>query len=143
MWGGTKKQRVEKVDTLLGERTELAGDIYFTGGLHVDGRVKGNIISESDEAALLVLSEKGSIEGEVRVPHIMVNGMVIGDIYARASVELAPNARITGNVYYNRIEIAMGAEVNGNLVHLDEASKPIASLSHDRQGVPETGGKLD
>ena len=140
MWGGNKKQRVDKVDTLLGERTELAGDIYFSGGLHIDGRVKGNIVSQGDEAALLVLSDKGSIEGEVRVPHIMVNGMVIGDIYALASVELAPNARITGNVYYNRIEIAMGAEVNGNLVHLEEAGRPIASLGHDRQGVPEAGG---
>jgi cytoskeletal protein CcmA (bactofilin family) len=120
MWGANKRQRSEKVDTLIGQQTELHGDVMFSGGLHVDGRVKGNIIAEKESSTMLVLSEKGSIEGEIRVPYIIVNGLVVGDIYASESVELAQNARITGNVYYNRIEIAMGAEVNGSLVHYEE-----------------------
>jgi len=120
MWGTNKKQRSEKVDTLIGQQTELHGDVMFGGGLHVDGKVKGNIIAEKESSTMLVLSEKGSIEGEIRVPYIIVNGLVIGDIYASESVELAQNARITGNVYYNRIEVAMGAEVNGSLVHYDD-----------------------
>jgi cytoskeletal protein CcmA (bactofilin family) len=76
---------------------------------------------------MLVLSEKGSIEGEIRVPYIIVNGLVVGDIYASESVELAQNARITGNVYYNRIEIAMGAEVNGSLVHYEEKGDTVSA----------------
>ena len=48
---------------------------------------------------------------------MILNGSVQGDVYASEHIELAPNARITGNVYYNLIEMAMGAEVNGNLVH--------------------------
>lgn len=119
MWGG-KKQRTEKVDTLIGQQTELHGDIVFSGGLHVDGKIKGNVIADKESSTMLVLSEKGSIEGEVRVPYIVVNGLVVGDIYASESVELAQNARITGNVYYNRIEVTMGAEVNGSLVHHEE-----------------------
>ena len=121
MWSG-KKQRTEKVDTLIGQQTELHGDVVFSGGLHVDGKIKGNVIAEKESSTMLVLSDKGSIEGEVRVPYIIVNGLVIGDIYASESVELAQNARITGNVYYNRIEVAMGAEVNGSLVHREEAA---------------------
>ena len=121
MWNGSnKKQRSEKVDTLIGQHTELHGDIIFTGGLHVDGRIKGNVIAEKDGATMLVLSEQGVIEGEIRVPYIVINGQVVGDIYAFESVELAQHARITGNVYYNRIEVAMGAEVNGSLVHHQE-----------------------
>jgi cytoskeletal protein CcmA (bactofilin family) len=125
MWShSNKKQRSEKVDTLIGQHTELHGDIIFTGGLHVDGRIKGNVIAEKDGATMLVLSEQGVVEGEIRVPYIVINGQVVGDIYAFESVELAQHARITGNVYYNRIEVAMGAEVNGSLVHHhDEADE--------------------
>jgi cytoskeletal protein CcmA (bactofilin family) len=127
MWGSNKKHRSEKVDTLIGQQTELHGNVMFSGGLHVDGKVKGNIIAEKESSTMLVLSEKGSIEGEIRVPYIIVNGQVIGDIYASESVELAQNARITGNVYYNRIEIAMGAEVNGSLVHYEEKGNAVTA----------------
>jgi len=123
MWGSNKKQRSEKVDTLIGEQTELHGDILFGGGLHVDGKIKGNVIADKESSTMVVLSEKGSVEGEIRVPYIIINGQVIGDIYAAESVELAQNAQITGNVYYNRIEVAMGAEVNGSLVHYEEKSE--------------------
>lgn len=125
MWSSNKKQRSEKVDTLIGQQTELHGDVLFSGGLHVDGKVKGNIVADKEGTTMLVLSERGAIEGEIRVPYIIVNGLVIGDIYASESVELAQNARITGNVYYNRIEIAMGAEVNGSLVHYEEKDSSV------------------
>lgn len=126
MWNGGKKPKAERLDTLIGHETEIRGDIVFGGGLHIDGNVKGNIIARNDGVTSLVLSERGSVEGEVRVPHVVVNGLVVGDIYAIESVELAQHARITGNVYYNRIEIAMGAEVNGKLIHLEEAGVPAA-----------------
>jgi cytoskeletal protein CcmA (bactofilin family) len=143
MWNGAKKQRVEKVDTLIGQSTEIHGDIVFSGGLHVDGVIKGNIEAGNDSATTLVLSDKGSIEGEVRVPHVMINGLVIGNIYAAASVELALHARITGNVYYHRIEVAMGAEVNGSLVHLDESDLKGATPPGEAKYLSETGGHID
>ncbi|MFQ5488075.1 MAG: polymer-forming cytoskeletal protein [Gammaproteobacteria bacterium] len=121
MWSANKKYKTDKVDTLIGQQTELRGNISFTGGLHIDGKIQGNVSAEGDDKTVLVLSDKGTIEGEVRVPYLVINGLVIGDLYASESIELAPKARITGNVYYNRIEVAMGAEVNGSLVHLDES----------------------
>ena len=124
MWSANKKHKSERVDTLIGEHTELRGDLSFSGGLHIDGKIQGNVTAEGDERTVLVLSDKGAIEGEVRVPCLVINGLVIGDLYASESIELAPKARITGNVYYNRIEVAMGAEVNGNLVHMDERHAP-------------------
>ena len=53
---------------------------------------------------------------------MVANGTVIGDVHALAHVELAAQARVHGNVYYSLIEMAMGAEVNGNLVHRTEQS---------------------
>ncbi len=122
MWGGGK-QKPEKVDTLIGQQTELRGDVVFNGGLHVDGKIKGSVTADDSGPAVLVLSEHGLIEGDIRVPYIVVNGVVIGDIHVHETAELAPHARVTGNVYYNRIEMSMGAEVNGNLVHIEEPVK--------------------
>lgn len=143
MWGSSnKQQRTEKVDTLIGENTEFHGDVMFSGGLHIDGKVKGNVIADSESSTMLVLSEKGSVEGEIRVPYITVNGSVIGNIYASESVELAQNAKITGNVYYSRIEVAMGAEVNGSLVHFedkdDAALSKVAELQPRREAEGST-----
>lgn len=117
MWGQGKKTSSGKIDTLIGENTEITGDVRFSGGLHIDGSIKGNVIATSDANAVLMLSEHGHIEGEVRVPNVVLNGAVTGDVHASERVELATKARVNGNVFYSLIEMAMGAEVNGNLVH--------------------------
>jgi cytoskeletal protein CcmA (bactofilin family) len=118
MWGNKKNQKkVTRIDSLIGKETEIKGDIHFSGGLHIDGRVKGNVIANEDSDAILTLSEQGAIEGNVRTCNAILNGQVIGDVYVTEHIELALNARINGNVYYNLIEMTMGAEVNGSLVH--------------------------
>lgn len=123
---GNKKSSSMKVETLVGRNTELQGDIHFTGGLHIDGVIKGNVTAEDGSSSVLHLSEHGRIEGEVRVPHINLNGTVNGDVHASDAVELASHARVNGNVYYKLIEMAMGAEVNGNLVHESDAPQPVS-----------------
>jgi len=130
MFGNTKKRKATRIDTLVGQHTEIQGDVRFTGGLHVDGTIKGNVIAENDGRSMLSLSECGTVEGEVSVPYVVLNGVVIGDVHVSEHVELASKARITGNVYYNLIEMAIGAEVNGKLVHsLEPADSPLA-LGH-------------
>ncbi len=117
MLGKRKKSKNTKIDTLIGQNSELQGDVIFSGGLHVDGTIKGNVIADDDTGSVLSLSERGVIEGEIRVPNIIINGTVKGDVYASNHIELVSKARITGNVYYELIEMERGAEVNGNLVH--------------------------
>ncbi len=131
MWGTGKKYKTTRIDSLIGQNTELRGDIRFAGGLHVDGTIKGNVFSEDDSSSVLTLSAGGTIEGEVKVPNVILNGVVIGDVYATEHIELAADARVTGNVHYTLIEMAMGAEVNGNLVHCSEHTEPPLKLSHE------------
>lgn len=127
MWGNNKKpKQTAHIDSLIGQNTEIHGDVIFSGGLHVDGTVKGSVIAEKGEDSVLTLSERGTIEGEVKVPNVVVNGSVIGDVHATGHVELAALARVHGNVYYSLIEMAMGAEVNGKLMHQAEKSEPVA-----------------
>ncbi|WP_194241175.1 bactofilin family protein [Solimonas terrae] len=112
------------VDTLIGRQTEVLGDVRFSGGLHVDGKIKGKVLTSSEKSSSLSVSESGAIEGDVRVPHIVLNGTVIGDVHASEKITLAAKARVIGNVYYKIIEMEGGAQVNGQLVH--EANPSLA-----------------
>lgn len=117
MFGKKKAFSSARIDTLVGQGTEINGDLVFSGGLHIDGKVNGNVVAEEGSTALLILSEFGRIEGEVKVPNMVLNGEIVGDVYGSIRVELAPKSRVKGSVYYNLIEMAIGAEVNGGLIH--------------------------
>ncbi len=137
---GKKKVSSNQVSTILGQGAEIIGDVIFSGGLHIDGVVKGNVTGSEDGDSVLTLSELGSIEGEVRVPIIILNGAIKGDVFASERVELASKARVTGNVTYNLIEMAVGAEVNGKLTHFEE-SAAVSLVTGDKLGS-EDGSKV-
>ena len=142
MFGVGKKTGCSGIDTVIGSHTQVEGDIRFSGGLHIDGTIKGNLVAEPGTETVLTVSEKGRIEGDVRVPNLVLNGAVQGDVYASERVELASHARVTGNVYYNLIEMAMGAEVNGNLVHRAEPQRAPSSTTQKVESIEsaETAG---
>ena len=130
-----KAKRNTGIDSLIGGQTRVIGDIHFSGGLHIDGEMQGNVIAET-EKSILTTSERCKIEGDVRVHHIVLNGEVVGDVHALEHVELAANARVTGNVYYKVIEMVMGAEVNGSLIHIVDGveaspADPVESAKED------------
>lgn len=116
MWGN--KIKSSKIDTLIGHGIEITGNIKFSGGLHLDGAVIGNISAEDNTInSVLVISESGSVEGDVSVAFAVINGEVKGNVYASQKLELSPKARIVGDVHYNLLEMASGAEVNGKMMH--------------------------
>lgn len=112
-------QRVtkESLETLIGANSEINGDLVFKGGLVIEGRVRGNLICREGDQGALTLSKDGVVEGNVEVAHQVLDGTVIGDVVATEYVALKEHARVTGNVRYNFLEMAVGAEVNGQLVH--------------------------
>lgn len=112
-----------EVDTLIGRNTRIEGDIHFTGGLYVDGRVKGAISAEAGSEAMLSISEHGEVEGEVHVPHVVVNGRLAGNIHQADQVELLSNAHVQGNIHYRLLQMAVGAAVTGQLVQEREPTR--------------------
>lgn len=104
------------IDTLIGVKSELKGDIVFSGGLRIDGKVRGNITAKGDANSTLVLSEHAVITGNVTVPHIITNGSIKGNVRAAERIELQAKSEVVGDVYYKVIEMALGAVINGNLV---------------------------
>jgi cytoskeletal protein CcmA (bactofilin family) len=133
---GKKSRSQAPIGTLVGAETRVHGDIEFTGGFHVDGYVKGNVKSTKDDKSVLSISERGCIEGAVVVPHVVLNGTVKGDVRATQRVELGPKARVIGNVQYKLIEMSIGAEVNGKLIH--ESENAGASKSSARPQLDTT-----
>lgn len=129
MWGNSKKIRSSKIETLIGQGLEVTGDVKFSGGLHLDGKIVGNVSSEDGDGSVLIISDTGRIEGDVSVSYAVINGEVIGNVYVSEKLELSGRARITGNVHYNLLEMASGSEVNGKMVH-DTKEKKL--LEHHR-----------
>lgn len=117
MFGSKGSSKPEsRIDCLIGAGTTIEGDITFTGGLRVDGRVRGNVVASDGKAGTLVLSEQAQIEGEVRVSHVVINGTLVGPIHAAEYIELQSKASVTGDVYYKSLEIQLGAVLQGRLV---------------------------
>jgi len=115
-----KKLRMPAIATVLGPDSCVEGDLGFAGGMHLDGTVHGNVTGVPDTGSTLVVSQSGRIEGNVTVDNLVLDGTIVGDVYVCNRVELAPGARVTGTVRYQLLEMAMGAEVNGQLVHVEE-----------------------
>jgi cytoskeletal protein CcmA (bactofilin family) len=107
------------IDTLIGPQATVHGDVTFSGGLCVEGRIHGNVRAADSGPASLILAEQGYIEGEVTVPLVVINGQLVGDVHADERVELAAKARVEGNVHYRVVEMNAGAQLNGCLMHMD------------------------
>jgi cytoskeletal protein CcmA (bactofilin family) len=128
-----------QVDTLVGPQATLHGDLHFSGGLVVEGRVVGRVLAEEGQPAMLTLAEQGSIEGEVRAPVVVVNGRLTGDVHAAERVTLAPKARVEGDIHYQVVEISAGAVLDGRLVHVPAGGgglRVVADTEQDPQDKP-------
>lgn len=131
MFGKTRRSTPE-IRTLIGSGTRITGDMAFSEGLHVDGVIVGNVSVEGGAEANLSISKGGLIEGSVEVPEVVLNGTVKGDVIASERVQLGPTARVVGNVVYNLIEMAIGAEVNGQLIHKAPGRPDVMGASGQR-----------
>lgn len=127
MFGKTSKPNT-RIDTLIGAGTTIEGNVTFSGGLRIDGEVRGNINAAGEPPSTLVISEHARVDGELVVPHLVINGTVNGPVCSSASLELQPHARVTGDVEYNSIEIHLGAIVQGRLLHRGPASAKTVEL---------------
>jgi cytoskeletal protein CcmA (bactofilin family) len=125
MFKPKQKNKQVKIDNLIGPKTRINGDVEFTGGFHLDGYINGNVTCESgNNEAILSVSEAGCIEGSVIAPNVLLNGTVKGNIEASDRVELGPKARVLGSVQYTVIETAVGAQINGKLIHRSAGGAP-------------------
>ena len=106
-----------RIDSLIGATARIEGNVFFSGGLRVDGAVRGNVAALPDQPGTLVVSEHARIDGEVQAAHVVVNGAINGSVDSRETLELQANSRVKGDIHYKSIEIQQGAVIEGRLVH--------------------------
>lgn len=125
MFGKPVKQepRPNRIDSLIGPGTVVEGDVNFTGGLRVEGEIKGDISVASTDTGILMLGGEGIITGSVRVTHLIVDGTINGSVYVTDSVELRPSAKVLGDIHYGTLEMQLGAVIQGTLVHVEPDTK--------------------
>ena len=115
--------------TLIEVETLIKGEIIFDNELFVMGEVEGDLKSDSDLAKLIV-SRTGKVQGEIRVPNVVVNGTILGNVFASGNLEITGTARIFGDLHYSTIEIQGGSLITGRLVaqeiKLDSVERDIA-----------------
>ncbi len=127
---------VDTIDTLVGAGSILKGDFEFTGGLRVDGLIKGHVSAQDSSHGTLVLSESGVIEGDINVPHVIINGTVKGNVVSAGHVELQSNARVNGDIHYKGVEMELGAVLNGSLVS-DTSTPKFDAAKVEKVKAPE------
>lgn len=117
-----KAIQVTKLSSLVADNLEIVGDVLFSGGLRVDGKIEGNVLGKEGERSLLVVSNRGTITGRVRVHDAVVNGRVDGDLEVEHFLELQAGAHVSGHIIYRQLQMDCGAVVDGRLEKVEEAS---------------------
>jgi cytoskeletal protein CcmA (bactofilin family) len=129
MFGAKRPPSPKEIGSLIGIGSTVRGDIVFHGGLRIDGKVVGSVhCNEGEQGGMLVISEHGSVEGEVRAAHLVLAGSITGPVHASEMVELQPKARIVGDLHYKALEMHHGAVIDGHLVHEGGAGRPPTTL---------------
>jgi cytoskeletal protein CcmA (bactofilin family) len=128
---------VSRLSSLIAAGVEIDGDVIVTDGVRVDGQVVGNVLSKAGGRGLLVLSEQGRIEGDVRVHDAVVNGTICGDLEVENFLELQANARITGAIRYRTVQIACGARVEGSIACIAEDGGTKVTTSSNVVNLPK------
>jgi cytoskeletal protein CcmA (bactofilin family) len=111
-----------RIDMLIGASAKVHGDVEFSGGLHIEGHVFGAVRAYGEGESSVSVGEGGVIDRGVVATHVVVNGIVHGDVQATGKVALGPNAQVLGNVQYGTIESAAGARIAGRLLPLKAAT---------------------
>jgi cytoskeletal protein CcmA (bactofilin family) len=125
------KKAQPPIKSLIAQGSRIEGNLKFTEGLRIDGEVVGNTSAYPEQPSILVISEAAVVEGELRADHVIINGTVRGPVYAKELLELQPQARIEGDVYYKALEMHRGAMITGQLkpVDGDGQEKPLLKLA--------------
>jgi cytoskeletal protein CcmA (bactofilin family) len=99
----------KKAGSVIAADIVITGSIEAPSGLLLEGRVNGEV-----RCADLVLGEKSVVTGGIHADRVRVEGVAEGGIEAR-DVSITATGHVMGNVFYERVNIALGGTVEGNM----------------------------
>ena len=136
-----------KNSTVIGENCVIEGDVTFEKTIEVHGKIIGTLkIAENCTSASLIIKKTGIVEGDVYGSDVVIEGEVVGNVSGKKEIKIENSAFISGNVYYDILDVQGGATINGNLIRNkgkepqkleNKSSAPLESVDND-----ETSKKL-
>ena len=98
----------QKLETIVGNDTRIAGKVSVKGPIRIDGTVEGDV-----QADWVVVGVTGKILGNTRTRGMVVGGSVEGNIEAAETVELREKATMVGEIHAPKLAISEGAVFDG------------------------------
>jgi len=98
----------QKLETIVGNDTHIAGKVSVKGTIRIDGIVEGDV-----QADWVVVGVSGKILGNTRARGMVVGGSVEGNIEATETVELKEKATMVGEIHAPKLAISEGAVFDG------------------------------
>ena len=137
----------DKTATVIGENCVIEGDVTFEKTIEVHGKIVGTVkIAENCTSASLIIKKSGIVEGDVYGSDVIIEGEVSGNVSGKKKISIRNSAYVSGNVYYDILDMQGGATVNGNLIRNkgkepqkleNKSSPPLEGIDND-----ETSKKL-
>jgi cytoskeletal protein CcmA (bactofilin family) len=107
----------DKNTTSIGENSTIDGDITFDKTIEIHGKITGTVkIAENCTTAMLIIKKNGIVEGDVYGDEVVIEGEVIGNVTGKKKITIKSSSFVSGNVYYDILDMNGGATVNGNLI---------------------------
>lgn len=115
--------RAENITSVIAHGEYMEGNLRFQRGLKIDGRIKGKVEFGLTDG-MLVVSENGLVEGDIRGPRAIIVGEVFGNIIILGRLIILPSARIHGDVIANQLTIHEGSSINGRIRTVEDLKQP-------------------
>jgi len=107
----------DKNTTSIGENCTIDGDITFDKTIEIHGKITGTVkIAENCTTAMLIIKKNGIVEGDVYGDEVVIEGEVVGNVTGKKKITIKSSSFVSGNVYYDILDMNGGATVNGNLI---------------------------
>jgi cytoskeletal protein CcmA (bactofilin family) len=112
-----RRKKKKEIDTFLGPQTQIQGTIHFEGGMRIEGKFEGDVISKTGD---IIVGPQAIIKGDIKVGSALVMGEVNGCIEAETRIEIHPPGKMIGDIRAPFILIDPGVVFNGQCIVTNE-----------------------
>jgi len=111
LWNRNGKADVKgDLTAFIDEASEIEGKYTFSGTVMLNGKFKGEIISNDT----LIIGEKGVVNAQIRAGIVLISGEVVGNVLGSERVELRGSARVFGDVEAPVVVVEEGVLFEGH-----------------------------
>jgi len=112
--------------TRVSKGTAIKGDLCSSSDVRVDGKVDGTVYSNGK----IVVGEGAALSGNLLCDNLDICGKMSGNIYIKDTLSIKSSAVIDGNIYVRKLQVEMGANINGTckMINESEYEKAVGEL---------------